>query len=191
MSILPDFDWARSFDHPYRHAWIPRLFPPTSNNRILEWLEQDIPWKFASKNFYRQFEISLTTVPPPADLGFLVAADTLSAMANWLRTEFDTPEIESTDIVAHLLASGHGMGVHNDFRKDGETVRLLLQFSRNVVGGETALFRNHSPDSVCRVIQPVHGTGLAFAISEVSYHAVSKVWEGQRFTLVYSFRSRR
>ena len=188
MSIVPDFDWARSHKQPFRHAWIPRLFPSTSNDRIVEWLEQDIPWKFTKKKFYRQFEFSLKDVPPPADLDFLLADKTLAAMVEWLREEFDSPEIEPTGVVAHLLESGHGIGVHNDYRKDGETLRLVLQFSRNVTGGVTALFRDQSPDSLCRLFQPVHGAGIAFAISEVSYHAVSKVRDGQRFTLVYSFR---
>ena len=128
MSVLPDFDWARSHEQPYRHAWIPRLFPSTSNDRILKWLEQDIPWKFTKKMFYRQFEFSLKDVSPPADLDFLLADNTLATMAEWLREEFDSPEIEPTDVVAHLLESGHGIGVHNDYRKDGETLRLALQF---------------------------------------------------------------
>ena len=110
MSVVPDFDWARSHKQPFRHAWIPRLFPSTSNDRIVEWLEQDIPWKFTKKKFYRQFEFSLKDVPPPADLDFLLADKTLAAMVEWLREEFDSPEIEPTDVVAHLLESGHGIG---------------------------------------------------------------------------------
>ena len=188
MSIAPNFSWARSYEQPYRHVWIPRLFPSTSNDRIVDWLEQVLPWKFIENKLYRQFEFSLQDISPPADLEFLLADDTLAAMMKWLREEFDLPEIESTDVVAHWLERGHCIGIHNDYRKDGETLRLLLQFSRKLTGGVTMLFRNQSPDSVCRLFQPIHGTGIALAISEISYHAVSKVQDGQRFTLVYSFR---
>ena len=61
-------------------------------------------------------------------------------MVHWLRQEFDLSEIEPSDVVAHLLESGHAIGVHNDYRKDGETLRLVLHLSRNVSGGVTALF---------------------------------------------------
>ena len=190
MNIPPEFVWARSSVRPFHHAWIPRVFPENANDRILQWLEEDIPWKYTEEDFYRQFEISLASLQLPADLGFLVGEDTLSRMTRWLQTEFNTPEIEPTEIVAHLLTKGHGMGVHNDYRPGGEALRLLLQFGRDVVGGETVMFRNSRPESICRIIRPVHGTALAFEISEISYHAVGRVQKGQRFTLVYSFQPR-
>ena len=188
MKVVPDFEWARSHEQPFPHSWIPRLFPSTSNDRILEWLEQDVPWNFTKRKFYRQFEFSLKDVSPPAGLDFLLADNTLAAMVAWLTETFDSPRIEPDGVVAHLLERGHGIGLHNDYGKDGETLRLVLQLSRNVTGGVTALFRNQNRDSVCRLFRPVHGTGIAFPISEVSYHAVSKVRDGQRFSLVYSFR---
>ena len=189
--IVPDFSWARGYEHPYRHAWIPRLYPQDSNYKILEWLEQDLAWEFTRTSFYQQFEFSLMDVNPPTGLEFVAASETLSAMGNWFQEIFDVSEVEPVDVVAHLLGAGHGIGVHNDYQQDGETLRLLLQLSRNVEGGTTVLCRNQCRHSVHRLIQPVHGTSIAFAISEASYHAVSRVQSGQRFTLVYSFRLRR
>ena len=190
MTVVPNFGLARRCEEPFRHTWIPRLYPKNSNDRILEWLEQDHPWEFTETSFYQQFEFSLKDISPPADLEFVAAKDTLSAIGIWLEKTFDVPKLESVDVVAHLLERGHGIGVHNDYQKDGEILRLLLQLSRNVEGGITALCRNGCRDSVQRIIKPVHGTAIAFAISSASYHAVSKVRNGQRFTLVYSFRPR-
>lgn len=190
MSLALGFDWARSCEDPYQHVWIPRLFPAKTSNRILEWLEQDLPWQYTQTSFYQQFEFSLRDVDLPADLKFVAAAETMSEIGSWLQGAFNTPALESDDVVAHLLETGHGIGVHNDHQTDGETHRLLLQLGRGVEGGVTVLCQDQCADSVRRLIKPIHGTAIAFAISKNSYHAVSKVQQGQRFTLVYSFRPR-
>jgi len=111
-------------------------------------------------------------------------------MCSWLQEEFEINKLEPTDVVAHRLQIGQGIGVHNDRAKSREAIRLMLQLNdHNVVGGELALFRDHSPDSVCRTFKPVHGTAVAFEISNISYHAVARVAGGHRYTVIYSFRS--
>lgn len=191
MNIVPDFSLSKKCNRPYPHAWIPRIFPTYPNDHILSWLERADGWKFTDTDFYRQFEFSLKNHPPPSELGFLTSSDTLDLMKTWLQATFNTQEIESTDIVAHLLEIGHGIGVHNDCIEHGETIRLLLHLNRKVIGGELVLFHDHQPESVCRIIRPKHGTAFAFIISECSYHAVPKVQEGRRFSIVYSFRPRK
>ena len=190
MNIFPNFDHSKSFKEPYRHAWIPRLFPAALTIRILQWLERDLPWKLTVTEFYQQFEFSLAEVNLPSNLSFLSSTGTMSALGHWVCEEFGTSDVKPVDIVAHLLEPGHDIGIHNDYRPNGETHRLLLQLGRKSKGGITALFRDRTVESICRLIHPIHGTAYAFEISEDSYHAVSKVQDGQRFSLVYSFRAR-
>lgn len=52
------------------------------------------------------------------------------------------------------------------------------------------LFADDTPESVRHVVMPTHGSGFAFEISPVSYHAVSSIRSGERYTLVYTFRRR-
>ena len=49
------------------------------------------------------------------------------------------------------------------------------------------LFNGPEPETVGKVAEPLHGSVQAFAISPQSYHAVSTVHRGERFTVVYSF----
>ena len=189
MNDALNFDFARSYRQPFPHAWLPRIFPEKFNDQALGWLNHSNQWIFTCTNFYKQYEFSLKALPPPAELDFLTSDNTLQSMKSWIQTEFAIRNVEPTDVVAHLLEEGHGMGIHNDNRENGKTVRLLLQLNEHVEGGQLAIFRNHRPDSVCRLIQPVHGTAFAFEISNSSYHAVIRVKEGRRFTIVYSFRS--
>jgi len=49
------------------------------------------------------------------------------------------------------------------------------------------LFNGPEPETVGKLVEPKHGSVQAFAISPRSYHAVSTVHGGERFTIVYSF----
>ena len=189
MTILPNFEHVRSFAEPFRHAWIPLLFPADTTDRLLCWLEQDRPWEYTETDFYRQFEFSLDDAALPAELDFATAGGTLRRMGEWLSGEFGGSDVMPVDVVAHLLEEGHDIGIHNDHVPGGETHRLLLQLGREGEGGVTALLRGSSVSSVQRLIHPIHGTALAFRITEDSYHAVSRVRSGRRFTIVYSFRA--
>lgn len=189
MNDTLNFDFSRSYRQPFPHAWLPRIFPENLNDQALGWLNHSDQWSFTCTDFYKQYEFSLKALPPPPELHFLTSDNTLQCMKSWIQTEFAIRNAEPTDVVAHLLVGGHGIGIHNDNRENGKTLRLLLQLNEHVVGGELAIFKNHRPDSVCRLIQPIHGTAFAFEISHSSYHAVVRVKEGRRFTIVYSFRS--
>ncbi len=50
------------------------------------------------------------------------------------------------------------------------------------------LFGDRNPESLARSVRPTHGSGFAFEISQASFHAVSSITEGERFTLVYTYR---
>ena len=50
-------------------------------------------------------------------------------------------------------------------------------------------FGGPEPETIGKVVEPRHGTVQAFAISPRSHHAVSTVYAGERFTIVYSFFS--
>jgi Rps23 Pro-64 3,4-dihydroxylase Tpa1-like proline 4-hydroxylase len=98
---------------------------------------------------------------------------------------------ELIEVTAHRMVAGQTIRIHNDFRAGGETHRILVQLNRGWVddqGGLLMLFGSGRVEDVQRVIRPVHGSGFGFRISELSFHAVSTIAEGERFTLVYSFR---
>jgi Rps23 Pro-64 3,4-dihydroxylase Tpa1-like proline 4-hydroxylase len=99
--------------------------------------------------------------------------------------------ITLTEITAHKLLARQTIRVHNDFLDGQETYRLLVQLNRgwqDEQGGMLMLFSSVSPDDVRRIIRPLHGSAFAFRITPQSFHAVSTIRSGERFTLVYSFR---
>ena len=45
-----------------------------------------------------------------------------------------------------------------------------------------------SPENLAAIFEPTHRSAFGFEISERSFHAVSTIRDGERFTLVYTFR---
>ncbi|MEL0254191.1 MAG: 2OG-Fe(II) oxygenase, partial [Novosphingobium sp.] len=73
-----------------------------------------------------------------------------------------------------------------------ETHRLLVQFNRGWPfenGGLLMTFASERAEDLAEAFVPMHGSAFAFEISPRSFHAVSTIHNGERFTLVYTFRT--
>ncbi|QHN05363.1 2OG-Fe(II) oxygenase [Granulicella sp. WH15] len=98
------------------------------------------------------------------------------------------------DITAHKLNRTQKIRIHNDARPDGETHRFLIQLNRgwsDENGGMLMLFRGPEVETLEDVILPTSRSAFGFEISPASYHAVSQVHQGDRYTLVFSFYAHR
>ena len=184
----PDF-----FDRvPFAHCGWDRLLSEVDADRVLDWLEK-APWRLRIEDFYEQHEFSLLMVRPPPELGALASAATIADLANCLRRAFriDRP-LAPVDVAAHRLTAGQTIRVHNDFLGSEETHRLLVQFNRGWAvenGGLLMTFASERAEDVADAFVPMHGSAFAFEISPQSFHAVSTIRGGERFTLVYTFRA--
>ncbi len=156
----------------------------------LRWLENEASWELTVEDFYEQYEMPI--VPGANDLvpEDLVHEDVLAALRCSMSEHFACRFVARVDVTAHMLMPGQTIRIHNDYLSGGETHRLLLQINRNWEpnqGGYLMFFRGSTPESVHQIVEPRSGSVQAFAISPRSYHAVSTVRSGKRFTLVYSF----
>lgn len=96
-----------------------------------------------------------------------------------------------TEVNAHKLLLGQTMKIRNDYIGGDETHRLLVQLNRDWTddcGGMLMLFSGPTVEDVARLIRPRHASSMAFEISPASYHAVSTIRSGERYTIVYSFK---
>ncbi len=162
-------------------------------DQLLEWFEKAAPWRLKIASFYEQYEFSLLDAGLPTEFATLCHADTLSYLRREMEGLFQTKLAGPVDITAHKLVPGQRIRIHNDFIPGRETHRLLLQLNRawsEDCGGMLLLFRRPEPESLSRMIRPSSSSALGFAISPDSYHAVSTVHKGWRYTLVYSFYER-
>lgn len=163
---------------------------PATDTELLDWLETEAPWKLTRAEFYEQYEFSLTHCRLAPVLRALVCPDALTALRDRMSDCFGRSLSGRVDVTAHKLVPGQTIRIHNDHIPGGETHRLLLQLNRGWeprYGGYLMFFAGREPETVSKVVEPRSGTVQAFAISPRSYHAVSTVHAGERFTIVYSF----
>lgn len=178
-------------DTPFSHVSMTSALSPALVAAALEWMESDAPWKLRIESFYEQWELHLDTSALPSSLHALCAQATIDHLEATLVAPLNPGRIELAEITAHKLLAGQTIKIHNDYLEGEETYRVLIQLNRGWLdeqGGMLMLFSTASPDDLCRVIRPLHGTAFAFGISPRSFHAVSTIRSGERYTLVYSFR---
>jgi Rps23 Pro-64 3,4-dihydroxylase Tpa1-like proline 4-hydroxylase len=188
-----DLSTAAVFSKPFPHFHVASAIAAPFWEQLLDWFERGAPWKLKIASFYEQYEFSLFDVGLPTKFGPFCDSDTLSYLRREVGGLFHTTLADSVDVTAHQLVPGQRIRIHNDFIPGRETHRLLLQLNRDWTeecGGMLLLFQRPEPDGVSRMIRPSNCSGLGFAISPDSHHAVSTVHKGQRFTLVYSFYER-
>lgn len=179
---------------PFAHTTHRSPLPVPDCEAALTWMETDAPWKLRVASFYEQWELHLEPDLVPSDVRPVLSPRTIEHLIASMLRPITERDLTLTEVTAHKLVPGQTIRIHNDFLEDGETHRVLLQLNRgwdDDQGGLLMLFGGASPEELQRVIRPVHGSATAFAISPESFHAVSTIKGGHRYTLVYSFRAGR
>jgi len=190
--MIPSFDASTTASSPFPHMHVPRILGVDDADRLLAWLRDKAPWSLRVESFYEQHEFSLQATGLDGPVPELLAPQFIDRVRSHLTEGFAVPgRLELVDVSAHRLTPGQTIRIHNDFIGDEETHRLLIQLNEGwdvERGGLLMLFSDDDPASVRQIILPAHGSGFAFEISDRSYHAVSSIKDGQRFTLVYTFK---
>ena len=183
---------SESVEIPFRYFLADRCLAPEMETGLLHWLEGPVPWKLAVTDFYEQFEFDLRDTVLPEELAVLVAPKALERLRGKMERALSCRLGQRVDIVAHRLEPGQRIAIHNDFRNGGETHRLTVQLNRGLSdedGGFFMLFNSDDASDIHRILRPAAGSVIGFAISGASHHAVSRLYGGTRYTLVYSFHA--
>lgn len=176
---------------PYLHYQADDTLTACHADELLRWLEQLDGWTSTTGAFYQVREIDLTQVEPPEGLADIFSPAALSALREQLGPLFGCHFQRRMRIVAHLMNSGHGAGIHSDDpRGIEETHRMIITLGwRSPVGrgGLFGVFARRSPASLVRLIAPLHNRCVLFEATDRSHHAVTDVRRGARFSIVLSF----
>jgi Rps23 Pro-64 3,4-dihydroxylase Tpa1-like proline 4-hydroxylase len=176
---------------PFPHTTALQLIEPSVAETLLCWMENEAPWRLKVASFYEQWELHLDSSVLPPSLEGLVARSTIEALTRVMLAPLTGNALKLVEVTAHKLVAGQTIRIHNDFIAGRESHRLLLQLNRgwsNAQGGVLMLFGSPEPDDIKRALKPIHCSSFAFEISPRSFHAVSTIMEGERFTVVYSFK---
>jgi Rps23 Pro-64 3,4-dihydroxylase Tpa1-like proline 4-hydroxylase len=176
---------------PFPHVVTRQALPESMANNVLNWFETAAPWRLRIESFYEQYELNLHQVQLPDNLASLIDSDLIDCLITQMLSPLTEDRLVLVEANAHKLLPGQTIKIHNDFIGDEETHRVLIQLNRNwhdQNGGVLMLFSSPSAEDIERVIRPLHGSCIGFEISPRSFHAVSKIHAGERYTLVYSFK---
>lgn len=185
-------DGAVSSADPFPHLALPAILSRRTADRLLVWLKTSAPWRLRVESFYEQHEFSLLSEDSSPTSRALIDESVIETLRALVRDNFRiVGELELVDVSAHRLTPNQTIRIHNDSIDGEETHRVLIQLNDGwsvVQGGLLMLFGSQAPEDVRAVFEPSHGSAFAFEISERSFHAVSTIRCGERFTLVYTFR---
>jgi hypothetical protein len=161
-------------------------------DETLRWMENQAPWNLRVESFYEQWEVHISAEVLPPPLARLVAPATVAGLVQTMLQPLTEKPLELSEVTAHKLVAGQTIRIHNDYLDSQESHRLLIQLNRGWTdsqGGFLMLFGSDRAEDLRRAVRPLHASGFAFAILPRSFHAVSTIQGGERFTLVYSFRT--
>lgn len=157
---------------------------------IISWMEKLAPWQLKITDFYQQYEFSLQHASLPQEISFLTGKEFIYNLKCKVESIFSVHLSNEIDVVAHKLEKNQTIKIHNDMRnvKNRETHRILLQLNKDFKEENGGFLLILDEQEIVEVIHPVSGSVQGFEISSKSNHAVSTVHNGERLTIVYSFR---
>ena len=186
-----DLSSAVSQDAPFPHFSSTSVLPNNLEAKIYEWFETTADWHLVETDFYEQYEFSLLNVILPQDVECLVDKSFLDIIEQQFAQSFKVEGFELVDVVAHKLVNSQHIGVHNDFINGEETHRMVLHINPHWLeehGGYLLLFNSADSKDMAKVVSPVDNSAFGFEISRKSHHAVSKIYDFTRYTIVYTFK---
>ncbi len=181
------------FSEPFPHFVCPEFLDAATADVLLAWLEAR-PWRSVGLDGYEGYcDVPLTSGNLPRDLDGLVAPGFLVQLRQLMAQFFSIDGSGDVRATAHRILTGGALSAHTDVSHIRFTHRLLVQLNRGwepECGGLLCLHAGNphtSQEPLWKSVPPIHRSGFAFEISERSFHSVTPVLHGQRYTLSYTF----
>ncbi|GAB4197044.1 MAG: hypothetical protein OHK0022_15040 [Roseiflexaceae bacterium] len=197
-TAVPRFEYVFSgvqvHQQPFLHFRVQQVFDGPVCDRLLRWFETEAPWQVATSHFYQIYRFNMLETPALNSVGCGFAEQTFTQLKGRAEELFGTALEDRVTVIAHKVLPGQKIGIHNDAPQgDAETHRLVVQLNsgwKDENGGYLLFFNSNNPRDIAQIYPPVHNTAVGFELSPHSYHAVSQVEKGTRFSLIYSFWKR-
>jgi Rps23 Pro-64 3,4-dihydroxylase Tpa1-like proline 4-hydroxylase len=191
-SKIIDISSSNFEEHPFPHFISSNVLENSLDIALLNWFEETNLWGLTRTEFYEQYEFNLTEVEIPENLKCLIEENTIDDLLHCMKNSFQVHDLELVSVTAHKHVKNQSIGIHNDYINGEETHRLVIQINSEwseTKGGYIMLFNSSNAEDVAKVIRPINNSGLGFEISHNSNHAVSKILDFVRYSIVYTFKA--
>jgi 2OG-Fe(II) oxygenase superfamily len=179
---------------PYPHFEAANFLQAEIADSLLDWLAKKAPWQPRKLQGYIGYsDIALQPGDLPARFDSLLEPESLSCLRISMGRWFGMAPEGYVKITAHRMLPGGSLKPHCDLAPVKFTHRLLIHLNRGWTrenGGLLCLL-DVDPSANRLVSQkqllPSHRSAFAFEISHKSFHAVTPIVAGERYTLSYTF----
>ena len=189
-----EFQSISVFTKPFPHFEAENFLHSGLADALLEWFEREAPWQARKLNGYDGYsDLSLQLGDLPSEFDFLLSPESLSVLRTCVGTNFGMAPQGYVRVTAHRLLAGAMLRPHTDIASLRFTHRLLIHLNRGWTrdnGGLLCLFDGDPASKGHRkrkLVLPAHRSAFAFEVSDRSFHAVTRVVAGERYTLSYTF----
>lgn len=173
---------------PFPHILWSNFLPPLIADQALSWLETVHIWKREESNLHLYDSFNLSDIHIPGAVGSVVSAYFLGHMRRSLEETLQVRLSSVVRVQVHRLLLGYRIGVHTDAQ--AREVRVVVTLCRSypvLSGGELILFALPDECQKRRAYPPLHNQAIGFKTGAATPHAVSQVYDGTRFSLIYRF----
>jgi len=194
-ALQPSAGW----DTASKMAWFHRPFEFAvgvnvlqNADDVLNWLDGNDYWKRHDGGFYNADVMSAEKLDPPVRCAPLFRTEGRAGLEKATSRLFAEHLQLHGPLVAHRMTPPQGVGIHSDAPEPGEeTHRLVVLLAdgwSRLQGGHFVLLERDSPMSAKTIIPHAHNMAIAFRLTRHSFHAVTNLTAGRRFSIVASFR---
>jgi hypothetical protein len=173
---------------PFPFAVFPSFFEEATAATLLDHLSNATAWRLHKKGFY---DYRFDSRARDSDV---LPANLLTGVQKCVEAALDTQLSARVLVYFHCLLPGQSIWLHTDDPANpgslGPTHRIVVHLNRHWSedsGGQLVFFGSRNARDVRRVFPALHNYAVAFALSDRSYHGVTEVRSGSRYTIVFSF----
>jgi len=180
-------------DDPFKHLMGIDFFPNGESQIILNWLKKKENWELHTEDFFEQFEYTIFEDKVPLEINSIFNEYWRKSIIKQIEEIFGILLTSKIQISARKYGIGQGIGIHNDnpnVSMDYETHRLIIYLNEDFVdrfGGYLVLFNSKNISDIYKVIRPINNSYFCFEASPLSWHAVTNINEGVRYSINISF----
>lgn len=192
------FSNVETYDSPFRFFQVQEVLSPNFAEELLKWFETTNNFIMNNKSYFKNATFHVSSNNVPMSLQHLVTKENMFCIKKKVEEIFDVKFQDRFIISVHRYLPGEGTLIHNDILEEGSrdehffTHRFLVYLNRSWEksdGGVLGIFNSNNPESLEKLIEPLHNTAVGLAFTRKSWHAVSAVSKGTRYALHFNFVS--
>jgi hypothetical protein len=179
---------------PFHHFTIRSLF---SDDKMLKrlglWLHNFTEWDLEIGRFYQQYGFDLSAHPLCDEACELTSPHAVKSLLEICERAFGEIFFPAVTFTAHKLVPKQHIDIHTDASSSHttQTHRLVVQVPgpKPVEGGDLMLFSSRESIIPVQKYKPAPNSTFGFQFGPKSFHAVSPVILGIRYSLIISFKA--